>query len=132
MDQCLPMPIKDILRSCGEHMAMPRKSNITGFMEIRCSPFKGQYKAECQYGYVRDFLLPLEDLANWKAPLLSKRRENLANVNEVLTMLNSALFDTFQQQQGYANIVICQRQQDSQYGLIYCPSILQGIKVCLF
>ncbi len=130
MDQCLPMPIKEILRSSEEHMAMLRKSNTTGFIEIRCSPFKGQYKAECQYGYVRDFLLPLEDLANWKAPLLSRRRENITNVNEVLTMLNIVLFDTLKNQQGYADIMIYHRQQDGQYGLIYRPSILHGIKVC--
>ncbi len=127
------IPIEQILNSCEDHIVKLQQSNTTGFIEIRCCPIKGQYKAECQYGYFENFLIAPEDLAIWKTPLLPRRRETLETVDQVLTMLNGALYETFHLQQGHANIMMWHRGQNGQYGQYgfqFCPSIVHGIKLC--
>ncbi|WGV24856.1 hypothetical protein [Halotia branconii] len=129
----LCLPIEQILDSCEDHVARLQQSNTAGFIEIQCCPIRGQYKTKCQYGFYRNFLIAPEDLAVWKTPPLLRQRETLETVDQVMTMLNSALFETFHLQQGHANILIWHREQRSQYGQYgfqFCPSIVHGIKLC--
>ncbi|WP_322728280.1 hypothetical protein [Nostoc sp. ChiQUE01b] len=127
--QYVCFPIEQILNSCQEHITRLERSDTPGFIKIQCCLIKGQHTAECKYGYFQDFQFAPNDLANWKTPLLSRRQEILENPGQVLRMLNSALFETFHQQQGYANIMIWRRQQTGQYGFEFSPSIRHGIKL---
>ncbi|WP_375494427.1 hypothetical protein [uncultured Nostoc sp.] len=99
-------------------------------MEIRCYPNQSQYKVECWCGDFQTFLITVEDLAVWRTTPLSRQRETLETLKQVITKLNSALFETFRLQQGYATITILHRGQDGEYGFLFCPSVIHGIKPC--
>lgn len=126
----LPQAVENFLNYCEKRIARFQQVNNTGFIEIRCCPSQGQYKVECRCGDVQNFLIPTEDLAVWKTTPLSRQRETLETVEQVLAKLNSALFETFCLQQGYATIVIWHRGHDSQYGFQFSPSVVHGIKPC--
>lgn len=125
-----PKAVERILDHCEQKIARFQQSNNTGLMEIRCYPNQGQYKVECWCGDFQNFLITPEDLAVWKTTPLSRQRENLETLERVLAKLDSALFETFCLQQGYATIVIRHRGQDRQYGFLFCPSVIHGIKPC--
>ncbi|MDZ7969749.1 MAG: hypothetical protein RM368_33200 [Nostoc sp. DedSLP03] len=119
----VPFPIEQILNSCQEQIIWLEQFNTSGFIEIQCCLIKGKHTAKCKYGYFQDFQFAPNDLANWKTPLLSRRSEILETRDQVLKTLNSALFETCHQQQGYANILIRYHRRTGQYGLQFCPSI---------
>lgn len=125
-----PKAVEQILDSCEQQIARFQQFNNTGLMEIRCYPNQGQYKVECWCGDFQSFLIMPEDLAVWETTPLSRQRENLETVEQVLAKLDSALFETFRLQQGYATIVIRHRGHDSRYGFEFSPSIIHGIKRC--
>lgn len=123
-------PVEQILGSCQEHIVWLEKSNTAGFIEIQCCLINSQHTAECKYGYFQDFQFAPNDLANWKTPLLSRQREKtLETGDRVLRMVNSALFETFHEHQGYANILIWYHRRTGQYGFQFCPSVRHGIKL---
>ncbi|MBG1263802.1 hypothetical protein [Nostoc commune] len=125
-----PKAVERILDYCEQKIARFEQSNNTGLMEIRCYPNQGQYKVECWCGDLQNFLIAPEDLAVWKTTSLSRQRETLETVKQVITKLDSALFETFRLQQGYATISILHRGQDGEYGFLFCPSVIHGIKPC--
>ncbi|MDF5725826.1 MAG: hypothetical protein PUP91_36350 [Rhizonema sp. PD37] len=126
----LPQPVENFLNYCEKRIARFQQVHDTGLIEIRCCPNQGQYKVECRCGDVQNFVIQPEDLAIWKTVPLSRQRENLETVEQVLAKLNSALFETICLQQGYATIVILHRGRDSQYGFEFLPSVIHGIKPC--
>ncbi|MBF2003914.1 hypothetical protein ACF3DV_22370 [Chlorogloeopsis fritschii PCC 9212] len=125
-----PEALKQILDCCKQQIDRFEQSNNTGFIELRCCPNQGQYKVECRCGDVQNFLIAPADLAVWNPPPLPRQRQTLTTVEEVIAKLDSALFETFCLQQGYATIMIWRRGLDGQYGLQFCPSIIHGIKLC--
>lgn len=126
----LQFPTEPIISFCKHYIAKLQQSNTTGCIEIQCYLVQGHYKVECKCGYFQNFLIAPEDLTNWKTLPLPKRREPLETIDKVLTLLNSALFETFYEYQGHANIMICHRGKNHQYGFQFCPSIIHGIKFC--
>ncbi|MDZ8053613.1 MAG: hypothetical protein RMX68_007535 [Aulosira sp. ZfuVER01] len=126
----LCLPIEQILGSCKQHIARLEQSNTTGFIEIQCRPNQGQYKVECRRGDVQNFPITSEDIVVWDAPTLPQQREPMQTSENVLVLLNSALFDTFRKHQGYATIVIFYREHDGRYGFQFMPSVIHGIKPC--
>ncbi|MEC4816311.1 MAG: hypothetical protein SAK29_24045 [Scytonema sp. PMC 1069.18] len=125
-----PEAVKRILDSCEKQIARFQQSNNTGLIEIRCCLNQGQYKVESRCGDFQNFLIAPEDLAVWKTLPLPRQREPLETVEQVREKLNSALFETFCLQQGYATIVIFHRGQDGQYGFLFSPSVVHGIRPC--
>ncbi|MGI2907238.1 hypothetical protein [Tolypothrix sp. VBCCA 56010] len=125
-----PKVVEQILGSCEQQIARFQQANNTGLIEIQCSLSQGHYKVECRCGDFQNFLISPKDLAVWKTTPLSRQREDLKTVEQVLAKLDSALFETFCLQQGYATIVIRHRGHDSRYGFEFSPSIIHGIKRC--
>ena len=125
-----PKVVEQILGSCEQQIARFQQANNTGLIEIQCSFSQGHYKVECRCGDFQNFLILPEDLATWKTTPLSRQRENLETVEQVLAKLDSALFETFRLQQGYAIIVIRRRGHDGKYGFQFSPSIVHGIQCC--
>lgn len=127
-----PKAVERILDYCEQKIAIFQQSNNTALIEIRCYPHQGQYQVECWCGDFQNFLITLEDLAIWKTAPLSRKRETLATVKQVIKKLNSALFETFLLQQGYATITILHCGQKNQYGFLFRPSVVHGhpIKFC--
>jgi hypothetical protein len=123
-----PQRVETVLNHCETRIAKFQQAKNTGLLEIKCSLSQGLPKVECRCGDFQNFLIPPEDLAIWKTTPLSRQRENLETVEQVLAKLDSALFETFFLQQGYATIVIWHRKHDSRYGFEFSPSIIHGIK----
>ncbi|NWF58147.1 MAG: hypothetical protein HXY43_02200 [Fischerella sp.] len=123
-----PEAVEKILDYCERRIAGFQQSNHTGLIEIRCCPYQGQYKVECRCGDYQYFPIAREDLAVWNTPPLSRQRETLETVEQVLAKLNSALFETFRLQQGYATILILHSADNGRYGFQFWPSVVHGIK----
>ena len=126
----VPQAVEIFLNYCEKRIARFQQANNTGLIEIQCSLNQGHYKVECRCGDFQNFLISPKDLAVWKPTPLSRQREKLETVEQVLAKLDSALFETFCLQQGYATIVIRHRGYDSQYGFQFSPSIVHGIQHC--
>ncbi|MBW4616179.1 MAG: hypothetical protein KME21_23470 [Desmonostoc vinosum HA7617-LM4] len=125
-----PPAVEKILNYCETRIAGFEQTKNTGQIEIRCCLNQGQCRIECRCGDFRDFLIPLEDLAVWRTTPLSRQREALETIEQVLAILNSALHETFVLQQGYAIIAIWHRGHDRRYGFWFSPSVVHGIKPC--
>ncbi|PMB26242.1 hypothetical protein CEN47_16050 [Fischerella thermalis CCMEE 5319] len=126
----LPTAVEEILYYCKQRIARFQKFRDTGLIEIRCCPYRGQYKVECRCGELEYFPITPEDLAVWNPSPLPKQWEKLETLEHVLVTLNSALFETFCQWQGYATIIIFYRAYDDRYGFQFIPSMIYGIKPC--
>ncbi|AKG20410.1 hypothetical protein [Calothrix sp. 336/3] len=126
-----PQRVEAFLNYCEQRIARFQQANNTGLLEILCSlDYRGYGKVECRCGDFQHFLISPEDLAIWKTHPLSRQRENLETIEQVLAKLDSALFETFCLQQGYATILAWYRGQDGLYGFQFSPSIVHGIKPC--
>ncbi|WP_414566090.1 MULTISPECIES: hypothetical protein [unclassified Anabaena] len=123
------LPFELILDPCKQHLAKLQQSNTTGLIEIHSRLIQGQYKIECKYGYFQNFLIAPKDLADWKTFSLPKLRKHLETEAQVLTMLNSALFETVHQYQGYASIIIYHCGKNNQYEFQFRPSLVHGVKL---
>jgi hypothetical protein len=123
-----PKAIENILDYSKRRIASFQKLKDTGLIEIRCWPSQDQYKVECWCGNLQNFAIAAEDLAVWETIALSRERENLETMEQVLTNLNSALYETFRLHQGYANIVIYHSGYNGRYGFQFSPSLVHGIK----
>jgi|GEM_PF-3060129 hypothetical protein len=123
-------PVEKILSYCEQKIARFEQANNTGLLEMKCSlsHSQGLYKVVCWSGDFQNFLIRPEELAMWKTTPLSRHWEPLESVEQVLSKLDSALFETFHLQQGYATISIKHRIHDGRYGFQFSPSIIHGIK----
>lgn len=104
-----------------------RQSQTPGHIDLFCSVDQGRYKLEFVCGECQVFHIQLEDLAIWDSPLVARQRERLETVEKVVSLLNSALFETVRHHQGHAHITLRYRLSDrKQYGFKYQPSIVLG------
>ncbi|GAB1541994.1 hypothetical protein NUACC21_46670 [Scytonema sp. NUACC21] len=124
----LPKAVEKILDYCKQKINRFHECNDTGLIEIRCCPYQSHYKVECRCGDFQDFPIAPEDLDVWETPALPRQRETLETLEQVLAKLNSALFETFCLQQGYATITIVHRGHDGRYGFQLLLSVVHGLK----